>query len=72
MTTGSIDGDIPLDVIALAALAAANGAEAYWNFTIGRTSGRWRYLGQGFDLITVGDAVMTLSNIAMLVSRAST
>lgn len=69
LSTGTFKGDIPLDVMALFVLAIANGSEAYWNFTIGRESGRWRDLGRGYSLITVGVTTLTVLNILAMVIR---
>jgi hypothetical protein len=59
LSTGSITGDVPLDVLALTVLGLANCSQAFLNFTMGRQNTRW-IVGKGWDRITVLDAVFTV------------
>ncbi|KAL4868372.1 hypothetical protein BDV12DRAFT_197417 [Aspergillus spectabilis] len=58
LSTGTEKGDLRLDIIALLVLGLANFSQAFLNFTIARTSGRW-IMGRGWDRITVLDALFT-------------
>lgn len=58
-STGSVKGDIPLDVLALTVLGLANFSQAFMNFSTGLRTDRW-IVGKGLDRITVLDAVFTV------------
>ncbi|KAJ4286745.1 hypothetical protein N0V90_012997 [Kalmusia sp. IMI 367209] len=51
-----------LDILALCVLAAANASQAYGNFARSRGSGRW-IMGEGWDRITVLDALFTVLDV---------
>ena len=59
LSTGSVKGDIPLDVTALVVLGLGNASQAYGNFAGAIRHGRW-IMGSGFDIITVLDALFTV------------
>lgn len=59
LTTGTVAGDIPLDVLSLVILGIANCSQAYGNFMGALGSDRW-IMGKGLDRITVLDAVFTV------------
>ncbi|CAG9945254.1 unnamed protein product [Clonostachys rosea f. rosea IK726] len=59
LSTGTAQGDIPLDVLALVVLGVGNASQAWMNFRTALTSDRW-IMGRGFDRITVLDAVFTV------------
>ncbi|KAH8433189.1 uncharacterized protein LDX57_010822 [Aspergillus melleus] len=59
LSTGTKDGDLKLDFIALLVLGMANFSQAFLNFTTSRKCGRW-IMGRGFDRITVLDALFTV------------
>jgi hypothetical protein len=59
LSTGSVKGDVPLDVMALLVLGLANFSQAFMNFSLGWRTDRW-IMGKGFDRITVLDALFTV------------
>ena len=59
LSTGSLRGDIPIDVTALLVLGLANFSQAFMNFRLGMSGDRW-IMGRGFDRITVFDTVFTV------------
>ncbi|KAI9038838.1 ankyrin repeat domain-containing protein [Aspergillus affinis] len=59
LSTGTKNGDLKLDIIALLILGMANFSQAFLNFTVSRRSGRW-IMGRGLDSITILDAVFTV------------
>jgi hypothetical protein len=58
-STGSMRGDIPLDVTALVVLGLANFSQAYMNFFTATQNDRW-IMGKGLDRITVLDFMFTV------------
>lgn len=58
-STGSLEGDTPLDVTALVVLGVANCSQAVMNFSTALSGDRW-IMGKGLDRITVLDAVFTV------------
>ncbi|KAF4472625.1 hypothetical protein FALBO_492 [Fusarium albosuccineum] len=59
LSTGSVKGDIPLDVMALLVLGLANFSQAFVNFSLGLRQNRW-IMGKGLDRITILDALFTV------------
>ncbi|KAF5012500.1 hypothetical protein FDECE_1453 [Fusarium decemcellulare] len=59
LSTGSVNGDIPLDVTALLVLGLANFSQAFVNFSLGLRQNRW-IMGKGLDRITILDALFTV------------
>ena len=47
------------DILALSVLGIANASQAWGNFVVSQSSGRW-IMGTGFDRITVLDALFTV------------
>lgn len=69
-STGSVRGDIPLNVTALVVLGLANFSQAYMNFWTAFQSDRW-IMGKGLDRITVLDALFTILDWAAAVGMLS-
>ena len=69
-STGSVRGDIPLDVTALVVLGLANCSQACMNFSTALQSDRW-IMGKGLDRITVLDALFTVLDWATAVGIVS-
>lgn len=69
-STGSVEGDTPLDVMSLLVLGTANVSQAFMNFWTGFRNDRW-IMGKGFDLITVLDALFMLLDWAVVVRKIS-
>lgn len=69
-STGSVQGDTPLDVTALVVLGLANFSQAYMNFSTALRSDRW-IIGKGLDRITVLDALFTILDWATAVGLVS-
>ncbi|CEJ83160.1 hypothetical protein VHEMI03182 [[Torrubiella] hemipterigena] len=59
LSTGSEDGDRPIDFTSLVVLGTGNSSQAVLNFATALTSQRW-IMGRGFDIITVLDATLTV------------
>ena len=55
------DLNADLDILALTILGVANASQAWGNFVLSRSSGRW-IMGTGWDRITVLDALFTVLN----------
>jgi hypothetical protein len=68
-STGSLTGDLPLDVLALTVLGLANCSQAVVNFALCRPNDRW-ICGKGLDRITVLDTVFTVVDWTAAVVRA--
>lgn len=69
-STGSAQGDIPLDVTALVVLGLANFSQAYMNFFTALQNDRW-IMGKGLDRITILDALFALLDWAAAVRMVS-
>jgi hypothetical protein len=69
-STGSIQGDRPLDITALVVLGLANFSQAYMNFSTALRSDRW-IMGKGLDRITILDALFTLLDWAAAIGMVS-
>lgn len=59
LSTGTVQGDTPMDVLALAVLGVANASQAWGNFSRAWSGERW-IMGRGLDRITVLDALFTV------------
>lgn len=70
LSTGTVRGDIPLDVLALLVLGLANFSQAFLNFSNGLNSNRW-IMGKGFDRITVLDALFTVLDWVAAIGKIS-
>lgn len=70
LSNGSIDDDIPLDVMALFVLGLANFSQAYMNFWSGWRTDRW-IMGKGLDRITVLDALFTILDWSAAIKKLS-
>jgi hypothetical protein len=69
-STGSVQGDIPLDVTALVVLGLANFSQACMNFSTALQSNRW-IMGKGLDRITVFDTLFTVLDWAAAIGIVS-
>jgi hypothetical protein len=69
-STGSAQGDIPLDITALVVLGLANFSQAYMNFSTALRSDRW-IMGRGLDRITILDALFTVLDWAAAIGLVS-
>jgi hypothetical protein len=70
LSNGSIEDDIPLDVMALFVLGMANFSQAYMNFWSGWRTDRW-IMGKGLDRITVLDALFTILDWSAAIKKLS-
>lgn len=68
LSTGSMKGDIPMDVTALLVLGLANFSQAFVNFLVGVRTQRW-IMGKGMDRITVLDTVFTILDWSAAASK---
>jgi hypothetical protein len=57
-----------IDVLALTVLGIANGSQAWGNFGRSRGSGRW-IMGEGWDRITVLDAIFMVLDLGVVVAH---
>lgn len=69
-STGSSEGDIPLDITSLVVLGLANMSQAVTNFQTALSGNRW-VMGRGLELITVLDAVFTILDLMAAVGKMS-
>lgn len=70
LSSGTVKGDIPLDVLALLVLGLANFSQAFMNFATGLRTDRW-IMGKGLDRITVLDAVFTILDWAAAIGKTT-
>lgn len=68
LSTGSVQGDVPLDVMALLVLGVANCSQAWGNFSTAWSGERW-IMGRGLDRITVLDALFTVLTFVAAVGK---
>ncbi|KAH7162020.1 hypothetical protein B0J13DRAFT_579897 [Dactylonectria estremocensis] len=69
-STGSAEGDAPLDTMALLVLGLANFSQAFMNFSTGLRANRW-IMGKGLDRITVLDLLFTVLDWAAVIGNMS-
>ena len=65
-SSGTREGDVVLDTLALIVLGWANGSQAYLDLTRIRKSRRWKV--DGFDIITILDTLFAVLDFATVVA----